>query len=263
MPHKRASVAGGRTVQSPQRRPEPPERIFSRVFEALKPQAASPVFDVCFRRYASMRSNIRFDEDSGRILVNLSDLIDSAPAEAMEGLAVVLICKLYEIPIPSRARKAYARWANSQATESEILRIRRERSREHSLPPDGVARDLNSVFDILNDRYFGAELRKPALGWSPQPARRRLGHYDPAHDSIVISRIFDDLSVPLLALEFVLYHEMLHLKHPVVRRGSRRLVHTRDFRVDERQFDGYDEAQNILRSLGRAGSGWSRRQREM
>ena len=52
-----------------------------------------------------------------------------------------------------------------------------------------------------------------------------LGHYDPAHNAIVVSRVFDDARVPRYAVEYIVYHEMLHLKHPVKLRGSRRCVH--------------------------------------
>src|ERR1035438_8620037 len=36
-----------------------------------------------------------------------------------------------------------------------------------------------------------------------------LGHFDPSHNAIVISRIFDQPAVPPLALEYVVFHEML------------------------------------------------------
>jgi len=68
------------------------------------------------------------------------------------------------------------------------------------------------------------------MSWSPSKTRRILGHYDPAHNAIVISRIFDHASIPRYAVEYIVYHEMLHLKHPVRLRGSRRCVHSRSSR---------------------------------
>lgn len=228
---------------------ETPEQTYARVFRELKPRTATPVFDVRYCRFSSLRANIRFEEEPGRILVNLSDLLRDAPPEAQDGLATVLLCKLYGKPIPRRARQAYDRWVGSPATEQKIFAITRERKRKQMLPPAGLVHDLDAFFDDLNGQYFAGKLRKPALGWSVRPSRRRLGHYDQAHDAIVISRIFDDHSVPELALEYVLFHEMLHLKHPVRRRGSRRHVHTPEFLADERRFDGYDEARCMLLNL--------------
>ena len=46
-----------------------------------------------------------------------------------------------------------------------------------------------------------------------------LGHFDPSHNAIIISRIFDEPKAPKLALEYVMFHEMLHLRYPVDHRG--------------------------------------------
>ena len=53
---------------------------------------------------------------------------------------------------------------------------------------------------------------------------------------IVISRIFDRPRTPRLALEYVMFHEMLHLRFPVDHSGARRCVHTTEFKADEKQF---------------------------
>ena len=228
---------------------EGPEQPYARVFRELKPRAAMPVFEVRYRRFSTLRSDIRFEGDSGRILVNLSDLLREAPPEALDGLATILLCKLYGKPIPRPARRVYDLWADSPATEQRIFEISRQRRRKQMLPPAGLVHDLGVLFDELNEQYFGGTLRKPLLGWSVRPSSRRLGHYDRAHDAIVISSIFDDHCVPPLALEYVLFHEMLHLKHPVQKRGRRRRVHTPEFLADERRFEGYDEAQRMLLNL--------------
>ena len=58
-----------------------------------------------------------------------------------------------------------------------------------------------------------------------------LGHYDPSHNAIVLSRILDRSDTPRLAVEYVLFHEMLHLRYPAEHSGVRRCVHTRDFKA--------------------------------
>jgi len=76
-----------------------------------------------------------------------------------------------------------------------------------------------------------------------------LGHFDPSHNAIIISRIFDNPKTPPLALEYVLFHEMLHLRFPVDHRGSRRRVHTREFRAAENDFPRLREAKELLKRL--------------
>jgi predicted metal-dependent hydrolase len=87
------------------------------------------------------------------------------------------------------------------------------------------------------------------MTWSSERARNRLGHYDPAHNAIVISRVFDHPRVPKYAIEYIVYHEMLHLKHPVKLRGSRRCVHSSQFQAEEREFPQLAAAKNFLKIL--------------
>ena len=76
-----------------------------------------------------------------------------------------------------------------------------------------------------------------------------VGHYDPAHNAIVISKAFDHPRVPQFVAEYIVYHEMLHLKHPVKLRGSRRCVHSAEFQAEEKLFPYLDQAQKFLRLL--------------
>jgi predicted metal-dependent hydrolase len=55
--------------------------------------------------------------------------------------------------------------------------------------------------------------------------------------------------VPRLALEYVVFHEMLHLRYPVDHNGARRRVHTREFRAAETQFERLQEAKELLKRL--------------
>ena len=87
------------------------------------------------------------------------------------------------------------------------------------------------------------------MTWSRDHARGSLGHYDPAHNAIVVSRIFDSTHVPHYAVEYLVYHEMLHLKYPVTVRNGRRRVHPREFQEEEKQFAELEKARKFLRTL--------------
>ena len=92
-------------------------------------------------------------------------------------------------------------------------------------------------------------LGRPELTWSEGMAKRSLGHYDAAHNTIVVSRVFDRPSSPRYAIEYLLYHEMLHLKHPVRMRGLRRCVHSREFKADEALFPELRQALAFIKRL--------------
>jgi hypothetical protein len=92
-------------------------------------------------------------------------------------------------------------------------------------------------------------MSQPALGWSQRVSRATLGHYDPPHNTIVISKLLDRPTVPKLAVEYVLFHEMLHVRYPVEHNGSRRSVHTVEFKDAEKQFERFAEAKALLKKL--------------
>jgi predicted metal-dependent hydrolase len=61
--------------------------------------------------------------------------------------------------------------------------------------------------------------------------------------------LLDSVSIPKIVLAYVVFHEMLHLRHPVEHAGARRRVHTRAFREAERVFEGLKEAKEWLKRL--------------
>ena len=119
---------------------------------------------------------------------------------------------------------------------------------EHA-PETGHHYDLNEVFESLNARFFHGLLGRPTLTWSAHFAKRMLGHFDAAHNTIVVSRVFDRPNTPRYAIEYLLYHEMLHLKHPVRVRAGRRCVHSREFQAEERLFPELESAREYLKRL--------------
>jgi predicted metal-dependent hydrolase len=50
-------------------------------------------------------------------------------------------------------------------------------------------------------------------------------------------------------VEYIVYHEMLHLKHPVRLRGSRRCVHSAEFQAEEKLFPQLEQAEAFLKRL--------------
>lgn len=105
--------------------------------------------------------------------------------------------------------------------------------------------DLSAMFDALNAEYFNNKLPKPILAWTTRANYRTLGTYNFHWDIICISKIFNDKRVPIIAVEFVLYHEMLHIKHGLRHEAGRSYSHTPEFRLDEQKFKGWQEATAI------------------
>jgi hypothetical protein len=206
-----------------------------------------PPISVRFRRFTSLNTTIRLRE--GQIHVSLSDLLEGAPESVIHAIAHILIAKLYKKPIDPTHNLRYKRFASSAAVTHQTELIRHARGSKRFTGPEGHYYNLDTVFDSLNTRFFGGLLGRPELTWSEHMAKRSLGHYDAAHNTIVVSRVFDRPSSPRYALEYLLYHEMLHLKHPVRMRNLRRCVHSREFKAEEAQFPQLAEALAFIKRL--------------
>ncbi|WP_052055932.1 SprT-like domain-containing protein [Myxosarcina sp. GI1] len=96
--------------------------------------------------------------------------------------------------------------------------------------------DLEELFHRLNREYFTGKLAKPRLSWNKILTQRKLGHYEPLRDRVVMSRTLDNPQVPQMVVELVLYHELLHKYHGVKWVNGKRMVHTPEFRRSERKF---------------------------
>ncbi len=206
-----------------------------------------PLMHVRFRRFTSLNTTIRLRE--GQIYVGLSDLLEGAPEAVHRAIAHILLAKLYRKPISAAHNLRYKRFASSAAVTRQTELIRHARGSKRYLGPEGRFYNLEEVFDSLNMRFFGGLLGRPELTWSEHMAKRSLGHYDAAHNTIVVSRVFDRPSSPRYAIEYLLYHEMLHLKHPVKMRGLRRCVHSSEFKAEEARFPQLAEAMAFIRRL--------------
>jgi len=226
---------------------ETPEEIYARVFRVLKPRTPLPDVRVEFCRFANADSLIRLE--GGRLEVRISDLLEGAPAPVTEALAYILLGKLYRIEVPRAYAHRYRLYLNRRDVRRQMHLVRQIRGRKFLSGPEGVHRNLEELFERLNRQFFDGLLGRPQLGWSRGLSRNMLGHFDPSHNAIVISRIFDRETTPELALEYVLFHEMLHLRYPAEHQGVRRRVHTREFREAEKKFPRLKEAKEILKKL--------------
>jgi hypothetical protein len=225
------------------------EQIYRRVFRELKPRTPPPEFAIEYRPFANVDSFIRREEASGAVRVRMSDLLEGAPAPVHEALAFILLSKLHRKPVPEKYNRRYRLFLNRADVRRKMLLLRQIRGRKRVSGAHGQCYDLEKIFEDLNHRFFSGLLAQPQLGWSRAHSRTMLGHFDPAHNAIIISRIFDRPGVPAFLVEYIVYHEMLHLRHPVEHRSERRCVHTPAFKEAERAFPRLEEARALLKKL--------------
>src|ERR1700687_2093831 len=223
--------------------------LFQRMFTRLGCDGRPPRFRVEFYPYSSLVLTIRRREEV--VYVRFSDLLRRAPLAVLEGAAALLLARVYRRKASGALTNAYLEYARCVRTRSRMKHMRRGRVRLAATSPRGAHFDLDRLFDKLNGKYFAGQLQRPHIGWSTRSWRRQFGCYDPGSHQILLNRRMDRPGVPACAVEYVLFHEMLHVKHPTRRSGCSMVSHSLGFREEEKRFAEFARARHILDRLAR------------
>ena len=221
--------------------------IFQESYRELRPGTSIPELKIEFFAFANLNNTIRLR--NGRLLVRLSDLLEGAPESVLRAIAHILLAKIYRRPIDRGYAARYRKFVGSHEIVRKAHLVRQLRGRKMLRAARGHFYDLDAIFEELNSRFFHGLMARPRMSWSMRKTRCILGHYDPAHNAIIISRIFDHPAMPRYVVDYIVYHEMLHLKYPVRLRGSRRCVHSKEFQQEERLFPRVADANAFLKRL--------------
>lgn len=225
------------------------EALMQRMFTRIGCEGRPPQFHVEYYPYSSLTLTIRRRADV--MYVRFSDLLRRAPLQVREGAAALLLARVYRRRTLKAMVQPYLLYARSDRTRGRITRMRRHRVRRVATLPQGRHFDLHALFGQLNQQYFGGELERPHIGWSTRSWRRQFGCYDPGPQQIVLNRRMDRSGVPQFVVEYVLFHEMLHVKHPTRRSGCTLVSHSPEFRTEEKRFAQFDVARKFLDRLAR------------
>ncbi|HWF37023.1 MAG TPA: SprT-like domain-containing protein [Candidatus Acidoferrales bacterium] len=220
------------------------ERIFHRIYTRLGCQGRPPRFIVEYHPYTDLTHTIRLREDTAH--VRLSDVLRDAPRTVVEAAAAILLGRLYRRQPPRELLDTYREFSYAGATRKRILKVRKQRARRAEHQPAGAHFDLAALFAALNAQYFENALPLPQLAWSLRDWRTQLGCFDPALNQIVLNRQLDSGAIPDYVVAYVLYHEMLHQKHPMKFARCRKESHGPQFRREEKVFADYDRAMKFL-----------------
>lgn len=219
-------------------------KFYEEAFQLYDKQRATPEIEVEFYPYIGINQTIRVRD--GRVLVRLAELCRHAPLNFQRALAFILTAKLLRVKVPPPATEIYQAFVKSREIQTKAGENKRARGRKIITTAAGKFYDLEEIFGRLNSIYFNDALPKPTLTWSARETYRILGHHDAAHETIVISKSLDDKQVPLHVVEFVVFHEMLHIFYPTTHRDGRRYNHTPQFRRSEREFTHYEQSEKWI-----------------
>ncbi|HEX4951214.1 MAG TPA: SprT-like domain-containing protein [Blastocatellia bacterium] len=225
--------------------------IFADVFQQVSRRRSRPEVVVTFYPFVGLNHTIRLRNQ--RLYVRVSDILHDAPLAVYRALAHILVGKLLNRRPPVEEEAIYQEYAYQPRIMRASDLARQQRGRKQLNGAAGRVYDLEQIFVRLNRNYFHNTLPQPVLTWSARRTKRILGHHDALHNTIVISRSLDMKSVPEYVVEYVMYHEMLHIKHPARIVNGRRIFHPSAFRAEEKQYARYQEALKWLEQGTRRG----------
>ncbi len=218
--------------------------FYEEAFQRLDGKRGAPRIEVSYYPYVGLNQTIRVRE--GRVYVRIADMCHDMPPDAQRALAYILVAKLLRKRVPAQADEIYDDYIKTAEMRDRSHDRKRSHGRKVVTTSKGSVYDLEEIFDNLNFWYFRGELTKPVLTWSTKKTYRILGHHDATHETIVISRSLDSPDVPRFVVEYIVFHEMLHIHHPTVHHNGRRYNHTAVFRRDEQRFPDYEAAEQWI-----------------
>ncbi|HEY8563665.1 MAG TPA: SprT-like domain-containing protein [Pyrinomonadaceae bacterium] len=218
--------------------------FYEEAFRKFAPNRETPEIGVEFYPYIGINHTIRVR--GGKVFVRLAEICRDLPPEGQKALAEILVAKLLRKKVPPKAREIYSGLIKRDEIRTRAVENKRTRGRKIITSARGEFFDLDEIFEKLNAEYFRKSLPKPVLSWSSRRTYRILGHHDSTHETVIVSKSLDDQDVPEYVVEYVVFHEMLHIFHPTEHRNGRRFNHTPAFRKNERKFRYFEEAESWI-----------------
>ena len=215
--------------------------FYEEAFRKINRTGEVPHVDVSYYPYVGLNQTIRVRD--GQVFVRIAEMSRDMPARVHHALAYILVAKLFRRRVPAEADAIYSEYQDSALMRQRSHERRRSHGRKVVTTSKGQVYDLDEIFDNLNFWYFKGGLEKPVLTWSAKKTYRILAHHDATHETIVVSKSLDSTDVPRFVIEYIVFHEMLHIHHPTVHHNGRRYNHTPAFRRDEKRFPHYREAE--------------------
>lgn len=220
--------------------------IKKRIFEFLKVSGGKILegkkIGVKFYPYTNLGSSIRVS--SGKLEFKIHSSYLKARTEELEAVIDLLLHKLLRQPIPENLDATIRNFYESQTEQKNRINKNRKRIERSSSRNAG----LRAILESLNDSFLQIDLGDLEIFWAKSKSKTRLGHYDPVHKMIVINPILSLEYVPDFVLNYIVFHELLHVYFPVSRKKGRNVIHGREFKNFEKKFPDYKKANAWLKS---------------
>ena len=223
------------------------QRICQAVLGNYSPEFLGAAIDARFYPYIGLTHTIRRGK-SGWV-VRVSDHCRRAPQTVLEAIFTILACKSLRRRVSKRARQIYDEWRRGTAVSDAVNARRTARGSKRFAVHEGRCHPLTEIFHDVNRRYFNDQIEIRKIGWGIRRSWGRLGHYDPAHQTITISPVLDSPDVPRFVVDFIVYHEMLHTVFEGAEDYGFHRHHPPVFRRTERSHPDYEAVKKFIKKF--------------
>ena len=200
--------------------------------------------EACFKTFKEFCLSWRFN--GNKTTLYISDYLIDAPDHVIENCVDTLfkVIKKKDHEYDDN----YMAWVTSDSFINSKRKIYLKRSKNLTRSDIGKTRLISdSVQRLLEqDLLVPSDIDNSIFTWTSRPSYRKVGYCSPMMRVVAISSALDREEIPNYVLDYVVYHESLHL-----RQGYRpfRRSHDTQFRKMERLFPQYKEAEAYLKDL--------------
>lgn len=194
----------------------------------------------CYYPYRDFKST--WTRTNTDIRLKISDYLSDCRPEILFQFARALYSM---ISTGSRMRypQSLINWLRSPYFIEKKRPVYLSRSRNLTLSQRGEVYDLNESFSRLVESGLIKDCGDVYLTWTRRPNRRRMGYCSVLMRTVAISSLLDSPSVPQRLVDYVLYHELLHI---LLNSADLSTNHSRLFREMEARFPEQKEAERLL-----------------
>jgi len=123
-----------------------------------------------------------------------------------------------------------------------------ERSRTVTMDQQGRCKNLLDSVERLRDNGLicDDDIRNSFFSWVDHMSKYKFGQCNQLFRVVTVNPVLDSDEVPDYVLDFVIYHEILHLRQDPTKN---RRPHNSQFKCWERQFPLYDDAERYLKNF--------------
>jgi len=157
---------------------------------------------------------VRSRRRDGHVELKVSDIFEGAPPEVMNGLANMIFSQLYRKK-RGRYTKEILDWMMSDDFVRSKQPIFLKRSRNLTRSAAGEHIDLDDSYERLIDLGLVDRDGNIVISWTKRDNAKKIGYCSFFMRVVVISSILDSPDTPPFVIDYILYHELLHLRKGV------------------------------------------------